>query len=69
MAGPGSQNATTRDPRRHAGRTRRVVISVLGGLAFVAAVMAAIDALPETELGRSVDAHLTRLADPRSWIP
>ena len=33
------------------------------------AVSLAVDYVPGSELGRSIDAHLTQLADPRSWIP
>jgi hypothetical protein len=69
MARPGSQNAPAHHPSPRVDRLRRALLSLLAGLVLVTAAMVAVDALPETALGRSIDAHLTRFADPRSWIP
>jgi hypothetical protein len=44
-------------------------VSVAGAIAFLAAAWIAIDTIGGSELARTIDAHLTQLADPRSWIP
>ncbi len=69
MTGPGSQLAANPDPLARAHRTHRLVRALLAGLVFLTAAAAAIAALPHTMLARTVDAHLTQLADPRSWVP
>jgi hypothetical protein len=42
---------------------------VLAGLAFLVAVIVAVDRFPDTPLGRTIDLHLSQLADPQSWTP
>ncbi len=69
MAERTSQKAPTRDPRATGIRRRQTVLSLVTVLAFLAAVFMAVEHFPDTELGRSIDAHLTQLADPESWIP
>jgi hypothetical protein len=44
-------------------------MSVAGAIAFLATGWLALGYLGGSELGRTIDAHLTLLADPRSWIP
>ncbi len=68
MTGHSSQKTPTRDPHAGAMRDRRIVLSLLMGAAFLTAVFTAVVVFPDSELGRAIDAHLTRLADPESWI-
>lgn len=64
MAGHTSHNRPTGARRR-----RRALLSLATGLAFLTLLALAVAVFPETELGRTLDAHLARLADPRSWLP
>jgi hypothetical protein len=36
---------------------------------FLATALAAVDRIPKTDLGRSINAQLSQLADPQSWTP
>lgn len=63
MTGHTSHNDPTRG-----GRRRRALLSLATGLAFVAALAVAVASFPRTEVGRTLDAHLSQLADPQSWI-
>ncbi len=67
MTGHTSHNALPRDPSGAGTRSRYGVLCLLSGLVFVATVLLAVDKFPDTELGRTIDAHLTQLADPQSW--
>lgn len=69
MGGPTSQNTPTRQAPPRGNRGRRIAVSVAGTIAFLAAAWMAIDTIDGSELARTIDAHLTQLADPRSWIP
>ncbi len=68
MTGHSSQKTPTRNRRATGVRGRRILLSLLTGLAFLAAVFMAVIVFPDSELGRTIDAHLTLLADPQSWI-
>ena len=68
MTGHTSHNALPRDPSIAGARSRYGVLYLLSGFVFVAAALLAVDKFPDTELGRTIDAHLTQLADPESWI-
>jgi hypothetical protein len=68
MTGHSSQKTPTRDPCATGTRGRHILLSVLTGLAFLAAAFAAVMVFPDSELGRSIAAYLTLLADPESWI-
>jgi len=68
MTGHSSQKTPTRDPRATGMRGRKILLSLLTGLAFLTAVLMAVIVFPDTELGRTIDAHLTLFADPESWI-
>ena len=63
MTGHASHNGPIR-----AGRHRRALLSLTTGLAFVAALAIAVASFPRTEVGRTLDAHLSQLADPQSWV-
>lgn len=67
MSGHTSHNALPRGPSSTETRSRYGVLCLLSGLVFVAAVLLAVDKFPDTELGQTIDAHLTQLADPQSW--
>ena len=68
MTGRTSHKPPTRDPGATGIRRRHTVLSLITGLAILAAVFMAVDYFPDTELGRTIDAHLTQLANPESWI-
>ena len=68
MTGHSSQKTPTRDPRATGTGGRHILLSLLTGLAFLAAVFMAVMVFPGSELGRTIAAHLTLLADPESWI-
>jgi hypothetical protein len=68
MGGPTSQNTPTRHPRCGENRGRRIAVSAAGAIAFLAAAWMAADTVAGSELARTIDAHPTQLADPRSWI-
>jgi hypothetical protein len=68
MTGHTSHNAPPRGPSSAGTRSRYGVLCLLSGLVFVAAVLLAVDKFPDTEMGRTIEAHLTQLADPESWI-
>lgn len=64
MIGHTSHNRSTGTRGRRHG-----LLSLVAALAFLALLALGVAVLPETALGRTLDAHLDRLADPRSWIP
>ncbi len=68
MTGRTSQNTRTRDPRPAGQRRRRTLLALLTGGAFLAALFMALTWFPASEMGRTIDTHLTRLANPESWI-
>ncbi len=68
MTGRTSQNTRTRDPRAAAERRGRTVLSPVTGIAFLTALLMAVTWFPASELGRIIDAHLSQLANPESWI-
>ena len=68
MTGHSSQKTPTRDPRATGTRGRHLLLSLLTGLAFLAAVFTAVMVFPGSELGRTIAAHLSLLADPQSWV-
>ena len=68
MSGHTSHNALPRASNRN-DRRRRRVLSVVCGSAFLAIAFMLVAYLPDSRLGRTIDAHLSRLADPESWIP
>ena len=68
MTGRTSQNTRTRHPRP-ARERRPALLCLTAGLASLAAVLATLAWLPESELGRTIGAHLAQLANPESWIP
>ena len=68
MTGRTSQNTPTRDPRAAGERRHRTLLSLVTGGAFLAALLMAVIWFPASEMGRTIDAHLTRLANPESWI-
>ena len=68
MTGHTSHNALPRDPGSAETGSRYGLLCLLSALVFVAAALLAVDKFPDTELGRTIDAHLTQLADPESWI-
>jgi hypothetical protein len=63
-----SQNTRTREPCAAGERRHPTLLSLITGTAFLAALFMAVIWYPASELGRTVDAHLTQLADPGSWI-
>lgn len=69
MTGHTSQNALPRESRLADGQLRRCLISLLTSVVFLATVLAAVDRIPKTDLGRSISAQLSQLADPQSWTP
>ena len=69
MTGRSSQNAPARHPHPRRLRNRGAVISLLLAFVFVVAASMAVDAFPDSELGRTLNHHLSQLADPHSWIP
>ena len=69
MTGRTSQNTRTRHPRPAGERRRPAPLCLAAGLASLAAVLATVAWLPESELGRTIGAHLAQLANPESWIP
>ena len=69
MTGRTSQNTRTRDPREAGECRRRALLSLVTGIAFLAALLMAVTWFPASELGRTIDAHLAQLANPESWIP
>ena len=68
MIGRTSQNTPTRDPRAAGQRRRRALLALLTGGAFLAALFMALTWFPASEMGRTIDTHLSRLANPESWI-
>jgi hypothetical protein len=68
MGRPISQNAATRQRLIERLRRRRVVVSLAGALGFFATVWLAGDYIAGSELGRTLDAKLAWLADPRTWL-
>ncbi len=68
MAGRTSQNTLTRGPRAAGQRRCRTLLSLVTGGAFLAALFMAVTWFPASEMGRTIDTHLTRLANPESWI-
>jgi hypothetical protein len=68
MTGHSSQKTPTRNRRAAGMGGRQIVLALLTGLAFLAAVFMAVILFPDSELGRTIDAHLRLLADPESWI-
>ena len=68
MSGHSSQNTPTRDRRATGTGHRRILLSLLTSLAFLASLYMAVTLFPGSELGRTIGAHLTLLADPQSWI-
>ena len=68
MTGRTSQNTRTRDPRAAAERRGRALLSLVTGIAFLTALLMAVTWFPASELGRIIDAHLSQLANPESWI-
>ncbi len=68
MTGRTSQIPPTRDPGATGMRRRHAVLCLVTGLAILVAGFLALEHFPDTELGRAIDAHLTQLADPESWI-
>ncbi len=68
MTGRTSQNTCTREPRAAGERRHPTLLSLITGTAFLAVLFTAVIWYPASELGRIVDAHLTQLADPGSWI-
>ena len=69
MAGRSSQNAPARHPNPHAARRRQALVCPLLGFAFLLAACAAVDHFLDSELGRTLNSHLSEFADPHSWIP
>ena len=68
MGGPTSQNAPTCRPGTGAVPIRRIVVSLAGATAFLITAWLAFDYVAGSELGRTIDANLTWLADPRTWL-
>ncbi len=68
MTGRTSQNTRTRAPRAPGERRRRSLLPLVTGTAFLAALFMAVTWFPASELGRTIDANLTQLANPESWI-
>jgi len=68
VTGRTSQNSRTRDPRAAGQRRRRTLLSVITGGALLVALFMAVTWFPVSEMGRTIDTHLTRLANPASWI-
>jgi len=68
MSGPTSHIAPTRDSRCAARRWRRR-LSLAFGAAFLGSLFLFVEHFPESRLGRTIDAHLSQLADPASWTP
>ncbi len=68
MTGRTSQNTPTRDPCGAGERRRRTLLSLITGGAFLAALFMAVTWFPASQVGRTIDTHLTRLANPASWI-
>ncbi len=68
MTGRTSQNTRTRGPRTAGRGSRRTLLSLVTGAAFLAALFMAVTWFPVSELGRTIDAHLTHRANPESWI-
>lgn len=69
MTGRTSQNTSTRHPHLARERRRRALLRLAAVLACLAASLATAAWLPESQLGRTIGAHLAQLADPASWIP
>lgn len=69
MTGHTSQNTPPRNSAAPVTRTRRALVCTLAALAFMAVALLAVDRVPDTHLGRTIDLHLSQLADPHSWIP
>ena len=69
MTGRTSQNTRTCGPRTAGRGSRRALLSLVTGAAFLAALFMAVTWFPASELGRTIDAHLAQLANPESWIP
>jgi hypothetical protein len=69
MSGHTSQIALPRSPEPPARRGRRLLLSLLSGLAFFAVVFLTVHEFPDTAIGRSIHIHLGQLADPQSWTP
>jgi len=67
MTGRTSQNACAREPRMAGGRRRRTLLSLVAVLVFLATLLTAVAWFPESELGRTIGAHLAQLADPETW--
>ena len=68
MSGPVSHIAPTRDSRPD-GRRWRLRLSLLFGAAFLGFLFLFVEHVPESQLGRTIGAHLSQLADPTSWTP
>ena len=68
MGRPTSQKAATRQRLMERLHRRRVVFSLAAALSFFATAWVAGDAIAGSELGRALDANLTWLADPRTWL-
>ena len=68
MIGRTSQNTLTRDPQAAGQRRRRTLLALITGAAFLAALFMAVTWFLASEVGRTIDTHLTRLANPESWI-
>lgn len=69
MTGRTSQNSRTRDPHAAGQRRRRTLLALVTGGALLAALVMAVTWFPASQVGRTIDTHLTRLANPASWIP
>ena len=68
MGGHSSQKTHPRNRRATGMRGRQIVLPLLTGLAFLAVVFMAVLHFPDSELGRTIGAHLSLLADPESWV-
>jgi len=68
MTGPTSHITPTREPRSYDRRWRRR-LSLAFGAAFLGALFLFVEHFPESRLGRTIDAHLSQLANPASWTP
>jgi len=68
MTGPTSHIARPR--RFHANpRPWRRPLSWIFGVAFLGSLFLLVEHFPHSQLGRTIGAHLSQLADPESWTP
>ena len=68
MTGPTSHIARPRNSHLNPRPWHRQLSWVFGAV-FLGALFLLVEHFPDSQLGRTIEAHLSQLADPESWTP